>query len=58
MKLDDSLGSITAGKLADLGLIDGNPLANLSDVRKTVLVMKDSVVYKPAGLCNALGIEP
>jgi imidazolonepropionase-like amidohydrolase len=58
MKKDGELGSIAPGKLADLALIDGNPAANISDVRKTVLVMKDGVLYKPAELYAELGIQP
>lgn len=58
MKRDGDLGSITAGKLADLTLIDGDPTARISDVRKTVLVVKDGVLYKPAELYSELGIQP
>jgi imidazolonepropionase-like amidohydrolase len=58
MKKDGELGSIAPGKLADLMLIDGNPAANISDVRKTALVMKDGVLYKPAELYAELGIQP
>jgi imidazolonepropionase-like amidohydrolase len=58
MKKDAELGSISAGKLADLVLINGNPAANISDVRRAALVMKDGVVYKPAELYAELGIQP
>jgi imidazolonepropionase-like amidohydrolase len=58
MSMDRDLGSITAGKLADLTLVDGDPVANISDVRKTALVVKDGVLYRPAELYSALGVEP
>ena len=58
MSLDHDLGSITPGKLADLTLVDGDPVANISDVRKTALVVKDGVMYRPAELFSALGVEP
>jgi len=58
MSMDRELGSITPGKLADLALIDGDPTANISDVRKTVLVVKNGVIYRPAELYTALGVEP
>ena len=58
MKKDTELGSIAPGKLADLVLIDGNPAASISDVRKTALVMKDGVLYHPAELYAELGIQP
>jgi imidazolonepropionase-like amidohydrolase len=58
MSLDKDLGSIAAGKLADLVLVDGNPAANISDIRKTSLVVKDGVLYKPAELYTELGVTP
>jgi imidazolonepropionase-like amidohydrolase len=38
--IDDQLGSITAGKLADLVAVDGNPADDLSALGHVVLVMK------------------
>ncbi len=58
MSLDKDLGSIAPGKLADLVLVDGNPAANISDIRKTALVVKDGVLYKPAELYTELGVKP
>ena len=58
MKLDADLGSIVPGKLADLTLVDGDPTSDISDVRKTALVVKDGVLYKPAELYAALGVAP
>jgi imidazolonepropionase-like amidohydrolase len=58
MSMDRDLGSIAPGKLADLTLVDGDPVANISDVRKTALVVKDGVLYRPAELYSALGVEP
>jgi imidazolonepropionase-like amidohydrolase len=58
MSMDKDLGSIAPGKLADLVLVDGNPAANISDIRKTSLVVKDGVIYKPAELYTELGVTP
>jgi imidazolonepropionase-like amidohydrolase len=58
MKRDAELGSITAGKIADVVLVDGHPEENISDVRKTVLVVKDGAIYKPAELYKQLGVQP
>jgi imidazolonepropionase-like amidohydrolase len=58
MSLDKDLGSIAVGKLADLVLIDGDPSANISDIRKTNLVVKDGILYKPAELYGELGVTP
>jgi hypothetical protein len=54
----DRLGSITPGKLADLILVDGDPTTSISDIRKINLVMKDGVIYYPAELYPAVGVEP
>jgi Tol biopolymer transport system component/imidazolonepropionase-like amidohydrolase len=40
------LGSIEPGKLADLVVIDGNPLANIRDLRRVKLVVKDGRVFE------------
>ena len=58
MSLDKDLGSIAPGKLADLVLVDGNPTVNISDIRKTALVVKDGVLYNPAELYSELGVKP
>jgi len=58
MKLDGDLGSIAPGKLADLTLVNGDPVANIGDIRKTALVVKDGVLYKPEELYSALGVAP
>jgi imidazolonepropionase-like amidohydrolase len=58
MKLDGVLGSIDPGKLADLTLVDGDPTDRISDVRKTAVVVKDGIVYKPQELYSAIGVLP
>ena len=46
MKLDHDLGANEPGKLADLTLMTGDPVQNISNIRKTALVVKNGVVYK------------
>jgi enamidase len=46
----DRVGSIAQGKQADLLVINGNPAAQISDVRKVELVFKQGVAYDPAKL--------
>jgi imidazolonepropionase-like amidohydrolase len=58
MSMDKDLGSIAPGKLADLVLVDGDPTKNISDIRKTVLTVKDGVLYNPAELYTELGVKP
>jgi cytosine/adenosine deaminase-related metal-dependent hydrolase len=54
----DRLGSIAAGKLADLILVEGDPTQDISAIRRVSLVMKDGVVYDPARLYEAVGVRP
>jgi len=39
------LGSIEPGKLADLTIVDGNPLVNVKDLRRVKRVVKDGQVF-------------
>lgn len=51
-------GVVAPGKRADLILVDGDPTANIADIRKVALVIKGDVAYKPAEVHEALGIKP
>lgn len=42
----DNVGTIEAGKFADIVATDENPLQNIKTLEKVVFVMKDGVVYK------------
>ncbi len=44
--IDNQLGSIEAGKLADIVAIKGDPLQNIRLMQNVSFVMKDGVVYK------------
>lgn len=47
LKMSDQIGTIEAGKLADIIATDENPLKNIKTLEKVSFVMKDGVVYKP-----------
>src|ERR1700728_239704 len=46
---EDELGTVTAGKYADLVAVPGNPLDDISVMGKVSFVMKAGVVYKRDG---------
>jgi imidazolonepropionase-like amidohydrolase len=48
--VDDRLGSVEAGKLADLVVVRGNPLEDIKAARDVELVIKNGVVYRPGEL--------
>lgn len=44
--MDEDLGTIETGKLADLVAVPGDPLADIRQMTRVSFVMKDGVVYK------------
>jgi imidazolonepropionase-like amidohydrolase len=52
--LQDRIGSIAAGKNADLLIVKGNPAANIADVENAVLVFKDGVGFDSAKLLQSV----
>jgi hypothetical protein len=52
--LADRIGSIMAGKDADVVLVKGNPAANINDVENIVTVFKDGVGYDSAKLIQSV----
>ncbi|MGA9566299.1 MAG: amidohydrolase family protein [Candidatus Korobacteraceae bacterium] len=56
MKRDSELGSIAPGKLADLILVNGDPTADISDIRKIDTVIKGGAVMYPSELYPAMGV--
>jgi len=49
----DRLGSIEAGKLADLYVARGNPLDDIKAARDIRVVVKDGIAYDPADLLHS-----
>ena len=46
MRLQNEIGSISPGLQADIIALDGNPLDDITAVRRVAFVMKGGVVYK------------
>ena len=56
--VDQHHGSIAVGKLANLVVVDGDPLARLADLRRVVSTMRGGVLYSAAALFATLNIAP
>jgi imidazolonepropionase-like amidohydrolase len=46
LRHDKELGTVTAGKIADVVAVPGNPIDDISLMKRVSFVMKDGVVYK------------
>jgi len=51
-------GSITEGKYADLVLVDGNPLEDITTLHKATLVLQGDKLYQPSAIYDAIGVIP
>ncbi|HEV2426440.1 MAG TPA: amidohydrolase family protein [Terriglobia bacterium] len=50
----DQIGTIAAGKSADMAVIHGNPAADINDIEKVETVFKDGVGYDSAKLIDSV----
>jgi cytosine/adenosine deaminase-related metal-dependent hydrolase len=50
LRVDDILGSIETGKVADLVIVNGNPLQRIQDTRNVRIVIKAGEVYDAPAL--------
>ena len=53
-----NVGTIEVGMNADLILLEGNPLQDISAVRKVAMTIKGDKAYRSEQLFNAIGIKP
>lgn len=61
MGKSDQIGSIAPGLEADIIALDGDPLNDITAVRRVVFVMKGGVVYKNAArvaIPAYIGVQP
>jgi imidazolonepropionase-like amidohydrolase len=46
LRVEDELGQIKPGMLADIIAVQNNPIQDISTVKNVSFVMKDGVIYK------------
>lgn len=54
LHMEDRIGSIAAGKLADICAFDGDPVQDIRAMQNCAFVMKDGVIYKNNGQSEKL----
>ena len=58
MKVENEVGTIEAGKRADILILAGNPLENISNIRKTKFVVAQGRLYDCSELKKIVGFKP
>jgi imidazolonepropionase-like amidohydrolase len=58
MGLDKEVGTVEAGKRADLILVEGDPLQSISNLRNVKWVVAGGRLFNPADLWQSVGFKP
>jgi imidazolonepropionase-like amidohydrolase len=58
MHLEQDLGTVAPGKIADLIVVDGDPLAHFEDLRKVRLCIANGRVFECSKLWESVGFKP
>jgi hypothetical protein len=58
MKLDGKLGSIAPGKVADVVVVQGDPLATIGDIANVKMTVSRGVLFNSEPLFQAVGTRP
>jgi imidazolonepropionase-like amidohydrolase len=56
--VDKETGSIARGKVADLVVLDGDPLARISDIGRVTSTMRAGVVFDSAAVYETVSVRP
>jgi imidazolonepropionase-like amidohydrolase len=55
--MDREVGTVEAGKVADMLVLDADPLANIANIRKAVWVVRGGRMYEPGRLWRLAGFS-
>jgi imidazolonepropionase-like amidohydrolase len=58
MGLDKEVGTVEAGKRADVIILEGNPLESIHNIRKVKYVITNGTMYNCAELWRSVGFQP
>jgi len=58
MKVDGEVGTVEKGKRADLVVVDGDPLKDISEIRKVKSVVTSGTLYESGELWKLAGFQP
>jgi imidazolonepropionase-like amidohydrolase len=58
MKLENEVGTIAAGRRADIIVLDANPLENISNIRRIRFVVTQGRLFESAKLWQSVGFRP
>ena len=51
-------GTISQGEIADLAVVDGDPLARSSNIRRNVMTLRAGTMYRSKELYETVGVSP
>jgi imidazolonepropionase-like amidohydrolase len=57
MRLDQDLGTVQVGKIADLIVLDRNPIESISNIRSVERVVAGGALYETGPLWQAVGFK-
>jgi imidazolonepropionase-like amidohydrolase len=58
MKLENEVGTIEAGKRADIIVLDANPIDNISNIRRIRFVLTQGRLFESSKLAESVGFRP